>query len=50
MRLADLARVEQDAFRHGRLAGIDVSHDANVADMLRSVSTSSARVWFLRSK
>ena len=37
MRLADLvvdARVEQDSFRHGRLAGIDVSHDANVADLV----------------
>ena len=37
VRLADLvvdARVEQDAFRHGRLAGIDVSHDANVADLV----------------
>ena len=37
VRLADLvvdARVEQDAFGHGRLAGIDVSHDANVADLV----------------
>ena len=37
MRLAELvvdARVEQDSFRHGRLAGIDVSHDADVADLV----------------
>ena len=37
VRLADLvvdARVEQDSFGHGRLAGIDVSHDANVADLV----------------
>ena len=36
--LADLvvnARVEQDAFRHGRLAGINVSHDANVSNLVK---------------
>ena len=38
VRLADLvvdARVEQDSFRHGRLAGIDVSHDAVLRRSLR---------------
>ena len=37
MRLANLVvdtRVEQNAFRHGGLAGVDVSHDADVADLV----------------
>ena len=37
MRLTNLvvnARVEQDSFGHGGLAGIDVSHDADVANLL----------------
>ena len=37
VRLANLvvdARVEQNTFGHGGLAGIDVSHDADVANLL----------------
>ena len=36
MRLTDLvvdARVEQNAFGHGRLAGIDMGHNTDVADL-----------------